>query len=65
MCDSYGKATIITLEADLDSEATCAYRRSYFRKVIEEVISQHGRLDILVLNAGVNAHFHFGDLKEV
>lgn len=29
------------------------------------MLEKYGRIDVMVLNAGVNAHFCFGDLKEL
>lgn len=29
------------------------------------VLEKYHRIDILILNAGINAHFHFGDLKDL
>lgn len=33
--------------------------------MIEAVGTKYGKIDVLVLNAGINAHFHFGDLTDL
>lgn len=42
---------------DLDSKSTC-------KALIDGVLKKHGKIDMLILNAGINAHFHFGELKD-
>lgn len=43
---------------DLTEESVC-------QKLISETLSLFNRLDLLVLNAGVNAHAKFSQLKEL
>ena len=35
------------------------------KEIVENVGKKYGKIDVLVLNAGVNAHFHFGELKDL
>ena len=34
------------------------------RRLIDTAIHEFGRIDLLILNAGVSAHFLFEDLKD-
>ena len=59
MCESFGKAQVESMSGDLNEDSQCKYVLFLNRKLMEQVIDKFGRIDILVLNAGVNAHFTF------
>lgn len=37
---------------------------SYFRKLIQETVENFNRIDAIFLNAGINSHFEFKDIKD-
>lgn len=53
-CKERGAAAIHTVSIDVRKEEDCS-------KLIDETIRMFGRIDILVLNAGISAHFPFNE----
>jgi short-subunit dehydrogenase len=51
-CKELGAHSVLAVQIDVREERDCM-------KLIEETIQAYGRIDILVLNAGISAHFEF------
>ena len=43
---------------DLSKEENC-------RELIDGVVKKYNRIDLLILNAGINAHFYFSELDKM
>jgi short-subunit dehydrogenase len=65
------KALEEVTERCLQHGCKCAWRRADAVKdeenqmVVQETIKLYGRIDILILNAGVNAHMMLADMKDI
>jgi len=58
LCQSdYSNYNVFYITGDASNEDDC-------RKITEFMIKKHGRIDIVVLAAGVSAHGKFGDLQK-
>ena len=57
------------MKCDVTKEQDCKYiwlyDLSYGRIAVEKCIEKYGGLDLLVVNAGVNAHIRFEDVKDM
>lgn len=49
----------------LQNRALVSKYKTNIRTLINKVIEKYHKIDVLILNAGINAHFHFGDLKDL
>lgn len=52
------QAKIGTFEGDLSDRSVC-------EQLIAKVTRDYQRIDVLILNAGINAHFHLAELKDL
>jgi NAD(P)-dependent dehydrogenase (short-subunit alcohol dehydrogenase family) len=54
------------VKCDVSVESECKYHLSSMsRNLIERCIQIYSRIDLLILNAGVNAHTFFEDMKDL
>jgi NAD(P)-dependent dehydrogenase (short-subunit alcohol dehydrogenase family) len=60
---------VIPVKTDVTVEAECKYALSInntmCRNLIDQAILHFGRIDVLVLNAGVSSHFLFEDNEDL
>ncbi|CDJ37133.1 hypothetical protein, conserved [Eimeria tenella] len=57
-CLAAGAGGCLAVPTDVTKEAACAH-------LISEAVREFGRLDVLVLNAGVSAHFPFSEFADM
>jgi short-subunit dehydrogenase involved in D-alanine esterification of teichoic acids len=36
-----------------------------YRNLIAKIVEKYNKIDVIILNAGINAHFNFGDIRDL
>ncbi|KAL8425956.1 hypothetical protein Efla_000933 [Eimeria flavescens] len=57
-CEEEGAAACLTVPTDVTDEAACKH-------LVDETIGRFGGIDVLILNAGVSAHFPFSEFADM